>query len=237
MKHLTDQQLIAELYGEAPHSPVEIEQHLKQCPECRVRLQQLSLTKQSLDQFKVDERNEASTTRAILERVRPQADTVARSTSMVDVANPRSRFGLFSIAASTLLMVGGLSFLIGMLYQSQQTTAAIQQQVKKTLVELQNSERDTERQEKQELVQSIQDQLTQLQRSLSEQDARNSAKNLLALQNIESQFDAFLTEQGALRRDLQTLAINAEGEITSAQRDIRQIGEYISTFIPSLNEN
>jgi hypothetical protein len=234
MKHLTDEQLVALLYGETENTNVSDNQHLPQCPECRERFQQLVEVQQHLNSFEVGESERRIDIQAILDSVEPASKD---SASLRMESHDRFRMASLAIVASLLVLAGGLSFLTGVFFQTQQTSALVKQQVANALCELQESDRETQRQMNQTLVRKFEDQLANLQRTLAEQDAKTSAQNLSALQDIESQFEALLVAQSALRRDLQTLAVNAEGEISLAQNDIRRINEFVSILLPSVNQN
>lgn len=228
MNHLTDEQLTMLVYQESEADATQWNAHLVDCPACRERLKCLSEIWGVLDadlavppEFEVN-------VNAIVESELPVGlpATVPLSTSRVSV-------GSAVVAASLLLFVGGASFFVGGLYQASRTTGVIQDEVVLAMkAAALDSERTSNAARDAKIEQGIDNQISRLKDALAVQNKEMSERNLIALSKIEARFHQMLNEQRTLRTDLQTLAINAEGEITIAQHDIRRINEFVSMPLP-----
>ncbi len=224
MNHLNDEQLVSLLYRESEADLETLNAHLVQCSECRHRFQKLSETSNelaadllSVPAFDID-------VAAIVD-----SKVVGDATQLPPRTHPapatRFSFGIVALATAVAVMIGGACFLLGSQYPSQQSAEQIREQIAIALSEA-NSERMTGDPD------TIKKYIVALENFIAQQNEQMSENNLISLRNIESRFGQMLAEQRALRKDLQTLAVNAEGEILIARRDIQRIDEFVSLLLP-----
>ena len=229
MNHLTDEQLTMILYQEPAPETDSWQQHLHQCTQCTERYDELVDTRNNLESDVVTPRDFDVDVKAIVDREASSPLPFPESS-----ATQRSTIGLMALATSVLLFVGGASFLLGSVYQANQSTIAIQKEVAlavqaATASPINKPGLDLDHR----IAKGIETQFSEIYQNLTAQNERSSQENLIALREIESRFQQMLSEQRALRVDLQTLAVNAEGEISTAQKNIRRIDEFVSLLLPA----
>lgn len=222
MNHLTDEQLAQVLYQEPSAEIAAWMSHLDHCEKCKNNFESWSEVHQQLTGDVVVPPPFEVNVSAIVD---PERRVEVMGTSSPGMAR-RFPGSLVALATSVVLFVAAASFMTGTMYQSGQATAAIQSEIA-TAIELANRYRDSGPAES-GIPERIQEQFSLIQDSLAEREGSISGENLAALQGITLQIVRLLDEQRSLRDDFQTMAVNAQGEITMAKRDIRRINEFVS---------
>ena len=228
MNHLTDEQLVLLLYGESDgKQDIDQGSHLDHCSQCNERYQQLDLVRRELTSFETEDRDCRVDVQAIFERESPIADRIKPSPS----AAHRGVYQKAVLAASVLLLIGGPCFLAGMQYQSQRSSDLVNDQISTAFDEYearnqlwQSNQIDSQVNEK------VKTDFSRIEILLADQGSKITARDLAVLKILEARIAELIDEQVAVRRDLQTLAVNAEEEISITKDEIRRLEEFISSM-------
>ncbi len=231
MKHFTDPELVQVFYGDVEN---ELEgdrlSHLNQCVSCARRFGEFKKIAGTLSQNRMPTRPLRDLDAAVSTRlaaVMPERQTQRSRRSVVWTA----------LAASILALVASAGFFAGELFRSRSVNQWFQQSMSQQLRQQQAAfeerfARLEHRVVSREDLESIHHQMDQLSVVMVELARRANARESDLAQRIEAVLRQIALEQQTLRQGLQTLAVNAESEITLAKADIARLSQ-ISLRVPS----
>lgn len=231
MNHLTDEQLVLWLYEQTSQGTIDPEHHLESCDECRERFQRLEATKNQLDLFVVPAREFEIDVRSALS----QQPATFQTVPLRSYDHRRFPVSRLVMAASLALFIGGLCFLLGAVSQARQMRFAVRDQVASALHEREQRDQAQWQQRDAQINRRLEEHVASLRELFADLEGRDANQSLVALRNIQMQFQRLLNAHFELRKDLQTLAVNAESELRLTQEDIRRIDQFVSYFVPKNN--
>jgi hypothetical protein len=217
--HLNDRQLVEHLYRDASESPSDWPAHLETCESCRVRLQGLQAVLARLDEPVMPEESVESNLAPVLKRLalpEPAGAVGQRGRTW------RERMRLSPVlAASVLIVAACIGFQGGLVYQSRQLDAQLDSLVAQKV------------REQLQLVSLDRAEGNRNPDTLPPGDARAPGHRPDDRPNPIYQALARLhQEQVRLRKDLETLAINAEAELLMTNRELRAATQTLDRIRP-----
>ncbi len=134
------------------------------------------------------------------------------------------------LQTAALALFASIGFLGGAVFYANWNTSSIEEQVAIAVDKIQarnTADNTSTVMNKNE----FEKRLTEIRDAIAKSESIATRQHLRSLQKIGEQFESVFGEQDALRRDLQTLAVNAEEKINLTEQDIIRINEYVSAFL------
>ena len=231
MKHLSEQQLLALFYERESLDPadcISIEKHLQSCTACRQKLDEFEQTAKLLDASEI-----TTPSRAFKLETIAQAHGSEPSFSNIG-PRPVTYRALLAIAASSILVfVAAVGFTAGTISQANRSEAHFERRLEEVASQLDKDilqkvalRMDPANAKLSELENRFFERLNEAIAGANRSSSREAAQ---VLNEIEPHLVRLIDEQRRLRRDLESLAINAEFVITDSQQEMdRRISELTS---------
>lgn len=239
-KHFSDAELIEILYGDSSAQKVEESQS---CEDCRERLQALDQVKGALPTVECP----AHTTDPV--RLADQIFQSHEESGEEWVRLPTketqlsARQNVNTIWAATIILIFALGFFCGSWIPANRGSESADnselQKFEKTwdekLKSLESSFKASTQLASDSLEQEqLRKQLEKINQSLANMDGPHSNTTRF-LRYLENKMAKIQQDQGDLRKDIQTMAINAEKEINLTRNDVQRLTEVVEYLLPVLH--